>query len=239
MQKVKIFSGLASSATLLTLALFPLGALAAGPGTASDNLTTITGGYAADETSNGQAQSNAQFEVTPGALTLNAVPNILLNNTGVENIASQDTSLTAATGNTSGGSGYDGNGTGSLSVSDYRGNHAGWSLTVGLGNFTAADSSTVTSAVLNLNATKGTVDNTATSNPTSVKLSQSTVAPGAWVTSPQTIWDASAASGEGQNTATTTGSSLDVSKQPTISSGTYTATLYWALQNAPAATPAS
>ncbi|AUI78391.1 MULTISPECIES: WxL domain-containing protein [Lactiplantibacillus] len=237
MRTFKVMTGLSSGVTLLSLALMPLAAFAAGPGTADGNLTTVSTGYVADSTGNAEALSNAQFTVMPGELTLNAVPNIALGSTNVKNIASGPTTLNATSGNTSGGAGYDGNGRGNLNISDYRGNHAGWSLTVGMGPFSAG-AATIDTATLNLNMTKGTVDNTDTSAPSALSLSQSTVTNG-WVASPATLWSASAATGEGDNTATTaTSSNLQVAKQSNVSAGTYSATLYWTLQNAPAAAAA-
>lgn len=238
MRTFKLMTGLSGGATLLSLALMPLAALAAGPGTASNNLTTVSSGYVADSTGNAEALSNAQFTVTPGELTLDAVPNIALSSTNVKNIASAATTLNATSSNTSGGSGYDGNGSGNLNVSDFRGNHAGWTLTVGMGPFSSG-AAKVDSATLNLNMTKGNADNANTAAPTALSLNQSEVTNG-WVASPQTLWNAAADSGEGSNTATTaTSSSLQVGKQSNISAGTYTATLYWTLQNAPAAAAAT
>lgn len=235
MRTFRKMSQISGSVALLTLALSPLGAFAAaGPGTTSSNLTTVTTGYAADTTGNAKAQSNAQFTVTPGALTLNAVPNILLSTTGVKDIVTADTKLNVMSGNTNGGAAYDGNGTAAIDVSDYRGNHAGWTLTVGMGPFTAGPA-TVDHATLNLNTTKGTVDNTATVAPATLSLTQGQLTSG-WISSPQTIWNAPANNGEGDNTATVaTTSNLAVTKQPLITAGTYSATLYWALQNAPTA----
>ncbi|MCG0729577.1 hypothetical protein [Lactiplantibacillus plantarum] len=50
MRTFKLMTGLSGGATLLSLALMPLAALAAGPGTASNNLTTVSSGYVADST---------------------------------------------------------------------------------------------------------------------------------------------------------------------------------------------
>lgn len=238
MRALKLMSSLSGSVALLALAITPLGALAAGgPGTSTDNLTTVTAGYVSDATGGGKAQSSAQFTVAPGALSLNRVPNILLSSTNVENIATASTTLTANGGNVTSAPTYDGNSNGLLDVSDYRGNHAGWTLTVGMGPF-ASGTNTINSATLNLNTTKGVVDNSATGAPANLALTQSPLTSG-WVTSPQTLWNAAANSGEGANNATAaTTTNLQVGEQPTISAGTYTATLYWTLQNSPIATPA-
>lgn len=221
------------------LAFSPVTAGASGPGTASSNLTNVSSGYVADSTGNAEATSNAEFTVTPGALTLNQVPNIVLENTSVKSIASGNAELTVTNNAPTAGTAYDGNNTGTLNVTDYRGNSAGWSLTVGLGPFTSGKS-TVTEAALTLDQTTGTLDNTATAVPSSIKLTQSTVANG-WISNPQLLWDAAAGTGQGSNTATTAPTSnLQITKQSDIAAGTYDATLYWALQNAPAATtPAS
>lgn len=237
MRAFKMMSGISSGVALVSLAMMPLGALAAGPGTASSNLTTVSSGYTADGTGSAQALSNAQFTILPGDLTLNAVPNLLLSNTNVKNIGTSDTTLNATEGNTSGGEGYDGNGTANLNVSDYRGSHAGWSLTVGMGPFTSG-AATIDNATLNLNMTKGAVDNNDTAAPQSLSLTQANVTNG-WVESPQTLWNADVKTGEGNNVATTANtSSLQIGKQSTVSAGTYTATMYWALQNAPSAAAA-
>jgi hypothetical protein len=236
----KMMSGIGGGLAIATLALTLLAAMAAGPGTATSNLTTVSTGYVSDSTGSAEAQSNAEFTVAPGPLTLNAVPNIQLGSIGVKSIATGSSSLPLVTGSTTGGTGYDGNGTDSLNVTDYRGNHAGWALTVGMGPFTTTSKDTVTSASLALNATAGAMDNTTTAAPISLTLPQSTTTSG-WVTSPETFWLADANSGEGSNSATLASTSaLTIGKEPTITAGAYTATMYWALQDAPATTtPAS
>ncbi|NLR09120.1 MULTISPECIES: WxL domain-containing protein [Lactobacillaceae] len=222
----------------LAMGLSPLVAQAAGPGTATSNLTTVSTGYVADTTGPAEATSNAEFTVTPGMLTLNAVPNVLLNSSSVKTIASSDATLTSNTGATTGGTAYDGNNTGALNVTDYRGDHSGWNLTVGMGPFTSG-TSTVNTATLDLDMTPGTMDNTATAAPTSVALTQGTVTNG-WITNPSTLWNAAANTGEGDNSATTSSSTnLKLGKQATVSAGTYDATLYWSLQDAPTAAPAA
>lgn len=240
MRSLKFMSRLSSSLTISLLVLTPLAAVAAttGPGTATSNLTTVSTGYVADATGSAQAASNAQFTVAPGSLTLNQVPNITLGSVNVKDIATADTTLAATASAATTGSTYDGNNTGALNISDYRGDHAGWTLTVGMGPFTSG-TSTVTSAKLDLNQAIGSVDNATTASPLNLTLSQGTVTNG-WISNPETAWLADPNSGEGVNTATTaTSSKLTISKQPLISAGTYTATLYWALQNAPVAvTPA-
>ena len=238
MRTLNLKSGLASGVAVAALALFPLAAAAAGPGTATSNLTNVTDGYTADSTSTAEAQTTAQFVVAPGSLTLNSVPNIALSNTNVKDIATAATSLPLTNSTVTGATTYDGDGNGTLAISDYRGNHAGWTLTVGMGPFSSG-ASTVTSATLDLVTNKTATDNSATSAPTTLNIPQSTVTSG-WITNPQTLWEAAANTGEGENTASaTTTSALAVAKQPLISAGTYSATLYWALQNAPTAAPAS
>jgi len=239
MRAKKLMSGLTGGIAMAALALTPVAAMAAGPGTATNNLTTVSTGYVADDTGNAEAQSNAQFAVAPGSLTLNTVPNIQLGSVGVKSIATGSSLLPLVSGDTTGGSGYDGSGDGSLNVTDYRGNHAGWSLTVGMGPFTSGNS-TVTSASLALDATAGDMDNTATAAPVALSLPQSTTTSG-WISSPQTLWTADTNTGEGNNSASLSSkTALSVGKQATITAGTYTATMYWALQNAPATTtPAS
>lgn len=241
MRARKLLSGLGTSFAVAAaaLALSPLAAGASGPGTATSNLTNVSDGYTADSSGNAQATSNAEFTVTPGTLSLNQVPNIVLSSVSVKEIASADTTAKVSSGAPTSGTAYDGNNTGTLNITDYRGNNAGWSLTVGMSPFTSGKSE-ITSATLNLDQTPGTLDNSSTAAPKSIKLSQSAVANG-WISSPLLLWSAAADTGEGNNTATTaTSSNLLVKQQANVVAGTYDATLYWALQNAPAAnTPAT
>lgn len=237
MRVMKLVSGVGSGVviTMLALALTPLVAFAAGPGTASSNLTNVSGGYVADSTGSAQAMSNAEFTITPGPLSLNQVPNIVFGSVSVKDVSSANTNIPISTGAPTGGTGFDGNNNGALNITDYRGNHDGWSLTVGMSPFTSG-ANNITEAQLTLDETAGTLDNSATAAPLSLTLPQSTVTNG-WISSPKTLWNAAAKSGEGSNSATTAASSkLTITKQPDVSAGTYNATLYWALQNAPAAT---
>ncbi len=225
----------------LVLGLSPVVANAAGPGTATSNLTTVSTGYEATATSNAEAMSNAQFSVTPGMLTLNAVPNLLLSNASISGLTSGTSTLKLAAGSTTGGEGYDGNNTGNLNITDYRGSHAGWSLTVGMGPFTSlTGSETISDTTLNLSMTPENMANTATPAPTNVALSGGAIT-NDWISNPSTLWTAPAQSGEGSNSATTNANTdLTIGQQPaSVSSGTYDATLFWALQAAPTATPAS
>ncbi|VDG20753.1 WxL domain-containing protein [Lactiplantibacillus mudanjiangensis] len=240
MRVTRMMTSIGGSFTLALLAFTPLIASAAtGPGTSSsDNLTTASAGYAATTGSNAQAQSNAEFTVAPGALTLDQVPNIALGSVNVKDIVTGSPELPLVASNTTGGSGYDGNGNQDVSVTDYRGNHAGWTLTVGMGPFTSGPA-TVTGATLALDLTKNSTDNATTDAPVSLHLTQDTPSAG-WISNPQTAWAVLSSSGEGRNTAfADTTSSLTIDKQATITAGTYDATLYWALQNAPVATPAT
>lgn len=237
MRALKLFRGIGATAAvaIAVLGFSAVIADASGPGTATSNLTNVSGGYVADSTGNAEATSNAEFTVTPGTLSLNQVPNITLANTDVKAIASGDTNLAVTSNAPTAGTAYDGNNTGTLNITDYRGNNAGWSLTVGLSPFTSG-AATITDATLTLDQTAGTLDNSATAVPNSIKLTQSPVTNG-WISSPQLLWTAAANTGEGNNTATTASSSnLAITKQADIVAGTYDATLYWALQNAPAAT---
>lgn len=240
MRVLKLIQGLGGGliVTLTALSLAPLRAAASGPGTATSNLTTVSTGYVADSTGSAEAMSNAEFTVTPGPLSLNQVPNISLGSTSVKSIVSGDTVLPVVSGSTGSGTGFDGNSTGELNVTDYRGDHAGWSLNVGLGPFTMG-TATIANASLALNEAPATLDNTATTAPNNLTLTQSTTTNG-WVSNPETLWSATTNTGEGSNSASTANSSsLTITKQPTITAGTYTATLYWALQDAPStATPA-
>ncbi len=237
----KIINRASSSLAVVALALglSPVIANAAGPGTATSNLTTVSTGYVANATSNAEATSNAQFSVTPGMLTLNDVPNILLSNTSISDLANADAKLQLASGPTVGGVAYDGNNSGNLNITDYRGSHAGWSLTVGMSPFTSLTSAaTITGTTMNLAFTPNSLANTETPDPTTVALTPGTVT-GGWISNPTTLWNAPANTGEGSNSATlNNNTSLNIGKT-LATSGTYDSTLFWALQDAPVATVAS
>lgn len=240
MRALKLWPRIGSTVVVavVALAFSPLAAGASGPGTATNNLTNVSGGYVADSSGNAEATSNAEFTVTAGTLSLNQVPNIMLGSVSVKDIATADAKLPVTSGAPTAGSAYDGNNTGTLNVTDYRGDNAGWSLTVGMSPFVSGKAA-ISQATLSLDQTPGTLDNSATAAPKSLKLMQSAVTNG-WIASPQLLWDAAANTGEGTNTATTaTSSNLLIAKQSNVVAGTYDATLYWALQNAPTTTPAT
>jgi len=63
---------------------------------------------------------NAEFTVTPGTLSLNQVPNIMLGTVSVKDIATANTTVPVTSGAPTSGTAYDGNNTGTLNVTDFR-----------------------------------------------------------------------------------------------------------------------
>lgn len=93
-----------------------------------------------------------------GELMLDVVLNIVLSLINVKNIVLVVIMLNVISSNMLGGSGYDGNGSGNLNVSDFWGNYVGWMLIVGMGLFSLGVVK-VDLVILNLNMIKGNVDN--------------------------------------------------------------------------------
>lgn len=118
-------------------------ALAGGSGVVFADATTLP----ADATEvSASGTSTAEFQVTPGKLKLDAVPDLNFGTTEVEEIATKDVTLLPLIDKevTSGGNvtskdmtAKNGNADLNLQVSDFRGGTAGWNLTAALGNFTA------------------------------------------------------------------------------------------------------
>src|SRR5699024_5419417 len=99
---------------------------------------------------------------------------------------------------------------------------------------------TISDTTLNLAMTPENMANTETPAPTNVELSGGANT-NDWISNPSTLWTAPAQSGEESNSATTNADTdLTIGRQPAcIYAATDDATLFWALQAAPTATPAS
>lgn len=112
----------------LTVSSMALLALAGGSGVVFADAT--------DESASGT--STAEFKVTPGNLTLDAVPDLNFGTTKVEDIAKDDVTLDLASGSVTDKVNPN-NGTEGLKlkVSDFRGVNSGWNLTAKLGTFEA------------------------------------------------------------------------------------------------------
>lgn len=216
-----------------------------GPGTATDNIsstTTVGKGFIADGTdATGAAagRSTAEFQVAPGDLTLDAVPNLKFAGTNVSNIVKDDTTLNYASGSVSANQNHDGNSNTALSVTDYTGSSNGWNVLASLGQFSNSAKGTITDADLTL-APNTTTTDSGLSKPDSVTLTAAAANDANNGIQENSIWQAGAGKGQGQNTTTynTDATKLLIKKQTAVQPGTYQATLYWSLVSAPTATPA-
>lgn len=199
--------------------------------------TTVSAADNAD-TSAQTGASTAEFTVNAGDLTLVSVPNLQFGNVNVADLQStgattytlQQSGSTVA-GTQSPTSAADdtpqGNSTGDLTVNDYRGTNSGWKLTASLSQFANGASTLSGTIVLS--------DLTMTN---SVSATIPTIQPAAIASNATpTPWDIEVAAkdaGQGSNTATITGSTLELNKSKEAVDGTYDATMTWTLTNAPA-----
>ncbi|GEK29218.1 WxL domain-containing protein [Furfurilactobacillus siliginis] len=216
-----------------------------GPGTATDNIsstTTVGKGFIADgtdATSAAVGRSTAEFQVAPGDLTLDAVPNLKFAGTNVSDIIKDDTTLNYVSGSVNANENYDGNSKAALSVTDFTGSSNGWHVLASLGQFSNSAKGTITDASLTL-APNTTTSDSGLNKPGSVTLAATAANDANKGVQENSVWQASAGKGQGQNTTTynTDATKLLVKKQTAVQPGTYQATLYWSLVNAPTAMPA-
>ncbi|WP_461213964.1 WxL domain-containing protein [Lacticaseibacillus sp. GG6-2] len=201
---------------------------AAGPGeSASDNLTTTTGGFAVgDDGTPALGSTIAQFQIDSGTLSLVAVPNLHFANQNVTALITGNLTLTADGVAISNDDPYDGNNTKTITVADYRGNNAGWTLTAQLGEFTntKATDEKLTADTAALSGGDVTGDNV-----TGVTLSTDNFA----AESPTTMLDATTGKGAGSTNAKFTGATVTIPQKTAAVAGTYKAAIDWTL----AATP--
>lgn len=228
-------------------------------------LLALAGGsgvvFAADATDgSASGKSTAEFQVTPGDLTLDAVPDLKFKDTDVETIATKGVTVPLVDGKvTSGGNvtskdvtAKDGNADLNLKVSDFRGVNSGWNLTAKLGTFEAKikdsksdDTSdnlgrlndSLNGVVLHLVVKSSPSDATKTNSvtPTNVDLKQGS-ADG--VTLLNADGDKSDGGGE-NNFIADTSSTLTIPKDPKIKAATYQADVTWTLGNTFATAPAN
>lgn len=197
-----------------------------GPGNATTNLTTVSGGFElADDASSVAANSTAQFDLTAGTLALTSVPNLHFQSESVANLihGAQTLNLdTAAV--TANAKDFDGNNSQTIKVTDYRGTNAGWHVTANLGDFTGKKTITPDSITIGLN--------TAGDNLTGVAASADN-----FVGADTALINAPVGGGSGITTSTVATGGLTLPQDPQALAGTYQATVNWALLAAP--TPAS
>ncbi|WP_162230908.1 WxL domain-containing protein [Lacticaseibacillus camelliae] len=199
-----------------------------GPGeSTTSNLTTAGKGF--ELTADGQtaeANSVAQFEITPGTLSLKAVPNLRFKPGKVADLIKADTPLALAGGDVaSNNQGYDGNPEKLIQVIDYRGTNAGWTLTAKLGDFSGA--ATLKAASLTLTGAVA-ADNYAAD-----------LGEGNFATEASAILDPTNGYGAGATKATVNDAKLVLKKDSKAVAGDYQAQIVWTLAATPGATSPS
>ena len=240
MKSIKTIS--LSTAALMALVVGGIGGNAAtgsGSGTTDNNIAdgSVGAGFVAEDSAS--AKSTAEFAVTAGKLTLDAVPDMhfgmQLGNAGVSDIATRDVVLTYqdgkvtdkkdSKGNVTAKDTNDGNDAGLIRVSDFRGSGAGWKLSLGLSTFSnGSDTLGGTTLAIALGDKKD-----------AVAIASSTDG-----TASTPIYVAATDTGLGVNDFIIDGDTeLQIAKNPKVKSGTYQADLTWTLSNTPTTKAAS
>ncbi|MCD2256626.1 WxL domain-containing protein [Agrilactobacillus fermenti] len=208
-----------------------------GPGTETTNLATKIGdsvGYLSTNDTPALANSVVEFKVDPGYLTLDAVPDFSFEKTSVTALGSEKGAnlklngfeTSGADPTSKGVDSFDGNKTGLIQVSDFRGTLAGWKLSASLKDFT----------------TKATVDGASPTISGTLQLAAAGVqAPfqGADISKGSTtIANAAEGTSNGvfKDQLTTDSATLALAQQPKAIPGSYQSTLTWTLAATPDAT---
>ncbi|MHA3067334.1 WxL domain-containing protein [Lacticaseibacillus saniviri] len=233
-----------------------------GPGTTATNIstaTTIGEGFASKENAPASANSTAEFTVTPGALTLDRVPDFNFGDIGTSQLVKKSlktsnldfSSNNAKTGGTSKGkTAFDGNSAGELQLTDYRGTNAGWVVYGQISPFTVVEptspakdgtTSTKTSMLtgkLTLNSmTPAEADYDGDSAIATQKVDLETGAKSDQLGTAAAVWQAALDTGQGLNKVKfgAGAATLTLTRNAHTESKTYQATMRWTLANAPTA----
>ena len=239
----------------LTVSGMALLALAGGSGVVFAAEATTLPADATGGSANGK--STAEFEVTPGDLTLDAVPDLNFGTTNVKDIATKDVILSLVDGKvTSEKDGNvtskdvtakDGNADLNLKVSDFRGVNSGWNLTAKLGTFKAnikdSKSNDASDALDRLNGVilhlvVNSNDDATKTNPVKPAVVDLKQGSADGVTLLNADGDKSDGGGE-NNFIADTSSTLTIPKDPKIKAATYQADVTWTLGNTFATAPAN
>ena len=206
-----------------------------GAGTADNNISqgVAENGFEVTDTTSAKANSTAEFTVEAGKLTLDAVPDMQFGATSVKKIIEGNVALPYLNGDVSDAkTTHDGNKTGLVRVSDFRGSDAGWSLSLKLGQFTNINDKTqapFTGITMDLGVTP-TKDTTLVNTKTGLEPGQS--------------FELAATNadkqGSGQNdfTVDATKTKLSIAQNENVKAGTYQADLTWTLANTATTTAA-
>lgn len=150
-----------------------------------------------------------------GLLTLTGVPDFNFGDVDVSTLNQNDTTLENTDTTTSGGSAYDGNDNGQLSVMDSRTTGGDWTLTASLAPFTLSDGSTgnLGSVILDLFDPTNRLDENIPDSSEATKIYTSS-------------------DYDGQN-FDVTDSTLDLTASPEVTAGDYKSVITWTLSVAP------
>lgn len=217
------------AALLATGAPAVVSAETVGPGNATDNLETTTGGPLILQTDSdfATADSTAEVIVNPGKLSLNKVPNLNFGSADVKDLIAGEKEFPLLNGNLgSSSTNYDGNANQVIEVQDYRGSNVGWTLTANLDQFRGTKGDTIEASKLVLD---GTPASTADGIPGTLKNGVNVASQAGIVLS------AGDGSGSGVTSVTlNSGTVLTLPEQNKIVADAYQAKIVWTL----AATPA-
>lgn len=234
MKKFGLFTALAMAtmmavAPVSTVMADPIGE--GGPGTSGVNLSGngdgTSAGYTPDATTGiAEAESIAQFEVTGGNLTLDAVPNLQFETVNAGDLATGKQRVPLANFSIDAGEdGWDGNQSGRLQVTDNRGENVGWRLFATMSPFKEVDPKDGNPVEL-----EGNLD--LKFNATSEVKRDATIKAG---TEANLVWSAVPGNGQGKNFSIVKidGSELEITSNSNVRHGIYRATILWELNNTP------
>ncbi|WP_204122324.1 WxL domain-containing protein [Lacticaseibacillus mingshuiensis] len=196
-----------------------------GPGVVDNNIAgaLIGAGFVVGSDGTATANSTVNIQIDPVTLSLDAVPDLKFENVSIADLVKKDVDakLTLGTDITDKGT-FDGNDTGQIAVSDYRGTNTGWNLSASLGTF--ADL-TVTNLSL-----EGAVD---TANIVAGEFADKPLTPGSGATS---VINAPIEKGAGDTILQLSGGTLALPKDPSAKKGLHQATITWTLSQEPETT---
>lgn len=199
-----------------------------GPGDGTTNLsTTQSAGFTVDSvTGKAEADSTAEISITPGKLSLNAVPDLNFGKKDVKDLITNAVDFSLSDEDTTGGTaGYDGNSSKLIEVDDFRGTNAGWTLSAKISSFKNLADNTVS-----LPATEFTLTGAVKTDTLDESLTGSNIATGE-----TSILTAAEGKGSGIVQSTLEDAKLSFAKTSNAVAGTYQATVTWTLSAVPGA----
>lgn len=240
MKSIKTIS--LSTAALMALLVGGIGVNAAtgsGSGTTDNNIAdgSTGAGFVAEDSAS--AKSTAEFAVTAGKLTLDAVPDMHFKSTTVKSIATagsngvvlayQNGTVTKkinSTGIEVDKDTFDGNHKGLIRVSDFRGTGAGWNLSVSLGQFKNGNDEESDYTLKGTTLKFSAITNSDVEVPAAI-----TVESGATTAVPVATADVKTGMDINDFTIDSEKTTLTIAKNADVQKGTYQADLTWTLAN--------